>query len=126
MDTKDIFYYDQESFSTLNKDEKREFIKNFINNLAINLNNPSLIDTNQAPNENQIYHLYSDGTITRQKGSWAYGKRSIFDVKSECIRPNTYFSFPIKSIKDGDTYTIMTLEHCEKVRDLIDELFLQV
>jgi hypothetical protein len=126
MDTKDIFYYDQESFSTLNKDEKHEFIKNFINNLAINLNNPGLIDIDQSPNENQIYHLYSDGTITRQKGSWAYGKRSIFDVRGECVSPNTYFTFPIESINNGETYTIMTEEHCEKVRDLINELLLQV
>ena len=126
MDNIDIFSYDKELFEGLNRSGKYDFIKNKINSIAATLNNPDLVDTKQAPNENLIYHLYSDGTITRQKGSWAYGKRSIFNVRSECIRPNTYLNFPIKSVKDGDTYAIMTKEECERVRDLIDELLLNV
>ena len=126
MDTMDIFSYDNESFEGLNKQEKHDFIKNKINNIVAILNNPGLVDKKQAPNETQIYHLYSDGTITRQKGSWAYGKRSIFEVRGECIRPNTYFNFPIDSAKNGDTYAIMTEEDCERVRHLMDELLLNV
>lgn len=40
--------------------------------------NPELVDkTNKlSPNENTIYHIYSDGEVTEQKGSWAYRQRS--------------------------------------------------
>ncbi len=33
-------------------------------------NNPKLVDTELSPLENTIYHVYSDGEITEQKGSW--------------------------------------------------------
>jgi hypothetical protein len=122
----DIFSYDKELFEGLNKQERHDFIKNTINKIAVILNNPGLVDKKQAPNENQIFHLYSDGTITRQKGSWAYGKRSIFEVRGQCVRPNTYFKFPIESVSNGDTYAIMTEEECRRVRDLMDELLLNV
>jgi hypothetical protein len=126
MDKSDMFYYDQDEFSSLDKNNKHKFIKNFINTLVSTLNNPSLIDVKEAPNGNLIYHLYSDGTITRQKGGWAYGKRSVFDIKGKCVSPNTYFRFPIESVVSEDTYAIMTKETCEKIRDIIDELLLQV
>ena len=117
---------DRKLFMNMSKSEKHEFIKNTVNGTVSRLNNPDLIEIDKAPNENIIYHLYSDGTITRQKGSWAYGKRSIFDIKGACIRPNTYFKFPIESAREGDTYAIMTKDDCEMVRDLMDELLLEV
>jgi hypothetical protein len=40
------------------------------------LHNENLIDTSIAPNGNYIFHLYNDGEITEQKGSWAYGSRT--------------------------------------------------
>ena len=120
------FSYDKELFLSLNKPDKNRFIKYTVNLLAKNLHNPDLVDITKAPNENQIYHLYSDGTITHQKGSWAYGKRSIFEIKGECVRPNTYFTFPVESAKKGDTYAIMTKENCEMVRELMDELLLEL
>ena len=122
----DMFSYDKEIFSNMNIKEKHNFIKSFINRLANRLNDEKLIDTDKAPNENIIYHLYSDGTITRQKGSWAYGKRTIFEIKSKCLGQNKYFKFPIESIIEGDTYSIMTEENCNKIRCLMDELLLQV
>jgi hypothetical protein len=122
---KDNFQYDREYYLSLNRNDKSNFTKNTINKIVKEINNPSLIDINMAPNENIIYHLYSDGTITREKGSWAYGKRSVTDIESYCIKPNTFFSFPYKGQYEGDTYAILTLENCRKVKNLMNELLLE-
>ena len=95
ISTSDIFSYDTEYFSSLNRDEKTIFIKKLINNIVLSLNNPLLIKKEEQPNENIIYHLYSDGTITRQKGGWAYGNRSTIDIEYEIIKPKTFFTFPL-------------------------------
>ena len=117
--------YDRDMYLLLSKNEKYKFVKNLINDIVKKLNNPKLIDTTMAPNENIIYHLYSDGTITRQKGSWAYGKRSVTDIESYCVKPNTFFSFPYNGQNIGDTYAILTLKNCNKVKNLINELLLE-
>ena len=46
------------------------------------LNNDNLVNNNESPNANIIYHLYSDGNITSQKGGWAYGQRTEFIAAS--------------------------------------------
>ena len=119
-------FYNKEYLSSLNRDSKNLFIKDFVNNVANILNNHSLIKTEQQPNENIIYHLYSDGTITRQKGGWAYKKRSVTDIEYEIVKPNTYFTFPNLGDNEGDTYSIMTLEDCHKVRNLMNDLLLYI
>lgn len=124
--TSDIFSYDTDYFSSLNRHEKTIFIKKLINNIVLSLNNPLLIKKEEQPNENIIYHLYSDGTITRQKGGWAYGNRSTIDVEYEIIKPNTFFTFPLKGVNEGDTYAIMSLEDCQKVRNLMNSLLLHI
>jgi hypothetical protein len=43
------------------------------------LNDDGLWHPNESPNGNTIYHIYQDGTITYQKGGFAYGQRSEFD-----------------------------------------------
>ena len=43
------------------------------------LNNDGLWHPNESPNGNTIYHIYQDGTITYQKGGFAYCQRSEFD-----------------------------------------------
>ena len=126
ISTSDIFSYDTEYFSSLNRDEKTIFIKKLINNIVLSLNNPLLIKKEEQPNENIIYHLYSDGTITRQKGGWAYGNRSTIDIEYEIIKPKTFFTFPLKGVNEGDTYAIMSLEDCQKVRNLMNALLLHI
>jgi hypothetical protein len=126
MTLTDIFSYNTEYFSSLNRDGKTRFIKKFINNIVLCLNDPLLIKKEEQPNQNIIYHLYSDGTITRQKGGWAYGNRSTIDVEYEIIKPNTFFTFPLKGVNEGDTYTIMSLEDCQKVRNLMNALLLHI
>ncbi len=124
--TNSIYNYDQELFLTLTKQEKTTFMKKFMNNLVKELHNPALIRPDLAPNENIIYHLYSDGTITRQKGGKVYGQRSVIDLESYCLKPNTFFTFPVKGQYEGDTYCILTLEDCKKVKDLMNEFLLHI
>ena len=118
--------YNKDYLSSLNRVDKNLFIKDFVNNVVKIFNNLSLINSDQQPNENIIYQLYSDGTITRQKGGWAYGKRSLSDIAYEIVKPNTYFTFPNVGENEGDTYAIMTLENCHKVRNLMNELLLYI
>ena len=77
--------------------------------------NPSgLIDTsaNASPNGNQIYHLYSNGEITYQKGAWAYLKRSEFNHTYAIPGAKKLpFRF-VKEAADGTTYAILTKEEC--------------
>lgn len=47
-------------------------------NAHIKNNKNELIDENEAPNGNIVYHLYANGTITHQKGGKAYLSRSEF------------------------------------------------
>jgi len=106
--------------------EKYLFIKKHVNNIVSKLHNPLIIDPNLQPNANIIYNLYSDGTVTRQKGGYAYGKRNITDIMCEIIKPNTFFTFPLKGENDGDTYAILTYDDCVKVRNIMNDLLLQV
>jgi len=122
----DTLVYNKEYLLSISRPYKNLFIKDFVNKVASNLHNPLLIKKEQQPNENIIYHLYSDGTITRQKGAWAYGKRSVSDIAYEIVKPNTYFTFPNVGENQGDTYAIMTLEDCYKVRNLMNELLLYI
>jgi hypothetical protein len=80
-----------------------------------------LIDTspNASPNGNLIYHLYSDGTVTFQKGAYAYLQRSEFTDKSKLYpeKPlnDLNYSF-VKKAADGTTYAILTEGECLQFR----------
>ena len=81
-----------------------------------------LIIPTESPNGNLIYHLYSDGTITYQKGGWAYGQRSVFD--SHCALHNykiLCLEFP-KIAADVTTYVILTKDECINFRNIMAEL----
>lgn len=54
-------------------------------NAHIKNGNNELIDVNMQPNENIVYHLYSNGIITHQKGSYAYLQRSEHEITSYLI-----------------------------------------
>jgi len=93
--------------------EKYGFIKSYINNLVLKLNNPQL-----EVDEKIVYKMFSDGTVMKfvNKGVGSY-------VDYEIISPNTFFSFPIKG--KNITYAIMTYENCIKVRYFMDQLLLK-
>lgn len=85
-----------------------------LNNLIIFRHNPNLIDRKLSPNANTIYHLYSDGTITYQKGGDAYGQRSMFDLEHGFYSLKKKFKFPL--VGGEDTYAILTKEECLEFR----------
>ncbi len=82
-------------------------------------NSPSgLIDksTDASPNGNTIWHLYSDGTITFQKGAWAYGRRSEFTDSYSFNNKGIPFKFVLEAA-DDTTYAILTNEECKQFRE---------
>ena len=109
------------TLSTMEKNELTISVKMFINNLANNLHNVSLIRDNQSPNANTIYHLYSDGEITYQKGGWAYGKRTEFTHKYPILNNSTFFTFANK-INENMTYIVCSMKSCEIIRNLMEQL----
>ena len=94
-----------------------------IDNLQLfiqNAHNPSLVLPNDSPNSNRIYHIYSDGEITYQKGGFAYLHRSEFTVKPALQNLKHSFTFPINRSNDT-SYAIVTLINAELIRNaLID------
>ena len=84
-----------------------------------------------CPNGNQIYHLYSDGEITYQKGAWAYEKRGEHtyyhfgepQYKADYLfyGRNTLFKFSINSC-NGLTYSVLSREECVAFRDEMKEI----
>jgi len=100
-----------------------------LNDLIIDLHNwhyihspTGLINQNESPNGNQIYHLYSTGEISFQKGGWAYLQRS------ECITDGKITNYQKLGLKlpkeamDGSTYAILTREECKKMREQMVDL----
>jgi hypothetical protein len=73
-----------------------------------------LIHDEMSPCENRIYHLYEDGEITNQKGSWAYQQRSEFPSESPIIHGESPFMLPISW--GQHTYAILTYEECLRTR----------
>jgi hypothetical protein len=87
------------------------------------ISSPSgLVNPNDPPNGNHIYHLYSTGEISFQKGGWAYLQRN------ECVlegRLSNYQKLGLKLPKesiDGCTYAILTKEECTTFREQMIEL----
>ena len=88
------------------------------------LNNDRLVDPTLSPNANIIYHLYSDGQITYQKGGEVYGQRSEFSSASAIKSTELVFlidinkfahkSFGSDAFEYG--YIITTLENAYKIR----------
>lgn len=117
--------YNRTNFLSMNKTNKHIFIKNTINSIVKELHNNELNDFNKE--HVQIYYLYSDGTIASEKCGSDYTKQIEFNIiKGECIRPCTYFKFPVESNMFDYTYSIMSKENCYKVRNLMDELLLEI
>ncbi len=95
-------------------------LKDFIHSC----NNLKLIDTNMSPLENTIYHIYSDGEITEQKGSWAYGQRNertwTYPV-FENIYVKDLFPFEINNSFGTFGYAIVTFEDAKKIIEMIKQ-----
>jgi hypothetical protein len=76
-----------------------------------------LLQPQETPNSNTIYHLYCDGEITYQKGGFAYLLRTEFSLARELydnFRESPY-SFPKKNM-NGYSYAILTEKECREMR----------
>jgi len=72
---------------------------------------------NASLNGNIIYHLYSTGEITYQKGAWAYLQRSEFNSKYD-ITGAKKLPFKFVNEKSGrKTYAVLTKEECQYFRE---------
>jgi len=107
--------YDKEYFSSLPRFSKYEYVKGMVNTLVCNMHDKTISDGYK-------YHLYSDGTIQLYDYTT---KEPCRIMVHECINPNTFFTFPCKGFKDGETFAVLSAEECKKMRDLMDELLLQ-
>ena len=81
-----------------------------------------LINPDLSPNENQIYHLYSTGEITAQKGGWAYLERSEFTLHHKLTNFNKLNMEFVNKALYGSSYVILTEEECVKYRNKMFEL----
>ena len=81
--------------------------------------NPSLVIKTESPNGNIIYHLYSDGEITSQKGGWAYLQRSEFTSKYSLCKKNYFDIFPMK-LKNL-SYAIVTENDANQILSMMQE-----
>ena len=77
-----------------------------------------LIIPSVSPNGNPIYHLYSNGEITYQKGGWAYLQRSEFCFHQKVYNCDKLWLKFVKSTDyfDGLTYVILTEKECNEFR----------
>jgi hypothetical protein len=86
-----------------------------IKDMIIMYHNPDLVKSTESPNGNRIYHIYSDGEITNQKGGFAYLRRSEFTTKGPIDGLKKMNVFPIEN---GDySYAIVTEEDAIKIRE---------
>ena len=81
-----------------------------------------LINPTESPNKNIIYHLYSNGEISFQKGGLAYKERSEFTLKPKIEKCEILcLNLPIKYI-NGLSYAILTEDECEYYRNIMIEM----
>jgi hypothetical protein len=81
-----------------------------------------LINPKDSPNGNQIYHLYSTGEISVQKGGWAYMQRSEFITHGNITNYQKLALKLPKQAQDGSTYVILSEEECKNFRLQMNEL----
>ncbi len=89
-------------------------------------NNPKLVDTELSPLENTIYHVYSDGEITEQKGSWGYGQRSertIIEPKFNNIYQKGLFPYERQTNFGTFGYAVVTRDDAVAIVDMISKYF---
>jgi hypothetical protein len=84
-----------------------------------------LINPNESPNGNLIYHLYSDGEITYQKGGWAYLERSEF-TSHYSIPGCEKFGFKFVNDNSDKTYVILNENECIEFRNKMAELIKKI
>ena len=116
-----------------NYHEQMKDIASQIDSKIQEYHNPDLLEKDEAPNANWIYKIWEDGTITHEKGGFAYGRRSMFDDQPAVCNhsfTNHLLVFPmhvkrqsiIGLINEG--YAMVTQEHAYEIRKMIVELYM--
>lgn len=82
--------------------------------------NPNLVQPDVSPNGNTIYHIYSDGTITYQKGGWAYRDRSEFTSSCAYLKKKYYDLFPI-TCDNRISFAIVTSDDALTIQNMMKE-----
>jgi hypothetical protein len=95
--------------------ESLESIADFIKNA----HNPNLVIPEESPNGNWIYHIYSDGEVTSQKGGWAYLQRSEFNENYSRCKNKYNNLFPMN--RNEFTYAIVTRENALQIQKMLLE-----
>ncbi len=82
-----------------------------------------LIDEKDAPNSNTIYHLYNDGEVTYQKGSWAYLRRSEFTESGPIYMDTANSPYVFPKVRDRQvSYAVLTREECMRMKKKMAEV----
>lgn len=89
----------------------REKLIGQINWKITKFNDPSLVKYDESPNVNTIFKLHKNFQITQEKGGWAYGNRSTFELAPR-LQTLKNVEFP------PEEFVIMPLQQCEEVRRL--------
>jgi len=93
-----------------------------ISDFIAKVHNPSLVIPTESPNGFIIYHIYSDGEITSQKGGWAYLQRSEFTDSYSYFKKDWTNLFPIKTKNVRQqviSYAIVTREDAKRIVEMI-------
>lgn len=91
------------------RDEKYKFIQNSINLVVSENHIRNISDCDK------VYKLYSDGSV--------YEDDVI--ILDTIIKPETFFTFPLKCEKYTNTYGILSYDVCKNIRVLINHFLLQ-
>jgi len=117
----DLIQINKEVTETTEEMLTLEYILEYI----LKCHNPELLKRDEQPNANIIYHIFSDGEITEEKGGWAFGNRSMRTVKDNIV-PNNYVPlFPIRrGYNDSYGCAMVTLEDAFIIRELLSKYHL--
>jgi hypothetical protein len=75
-----------------------------------------LINIDESPNGNIVYHFYSTGEISQQKGGSAYLQRGEFITHGKLSNYKKLGLIFPNQAADGSTYVILTEEECKNFR----------
>jgi hypothetical protein len=84
-----------------------------------------LLQPDEAPNTNTIYKVWNDGEITYEKGGYAFGDRSLKQLRTSITHTGSLPlpNFPQACSKNGYSYAMLTMDECYRVHALLKEYF---
>ena len=91
------------------REKKYEFIQFCINSVV---SENHIRDISEC---DKVYKLYSDGSV--------YEDDVI--ILDTIIKPDTFFTFPLKCENYGNTYAILPYDKCKNIRIIINHFLLQ-